>query len=97
MERLASFVSASFFWAVAFGAGWVFGWKWSADFEASYPDFATNLYVFFVLLASHTMEYLVRELIEYLRRPWGRDDGYSTVPDETGQHPPVQSEAADEG
>ena len=90
MERLASFVSAIVFWVGAFGAGWVFGWKWSADFEASYPDFATNLYVLIVLLASHTMEYLVRELIEYLRRPWGRNKG-------TGQHPPVQFEAADEG
>ena len=79
MERLASFVSASFFWAVAFGAGWVFGWKWSADFEASYPDFATNLYVFFVLLASHTMEYLVRELIEFLEQLRLRNGGYFRV------------------
>jgi len=79
MERLASFVSASVFWAVAFGAGWVFGWKWSADFEASYPDFATNLYVLFVLLASHTMEYLVRELIEFLEQLRLRNGGYSRV------------------
>ena len=79
MERLASFVSAIVFWVGAFGAGWVFGWKWSADFEATYPDFATNLYVLIVLLASHTMEYLVRELIEFLEQLRLRNGGYSRV------------------
>ena len=75
MERLASFVSASFFWAVAFGAGWVFGWKWSAQFVATHPDFATDLYMLIVLLASHTIEYLILELIELIEQLRIRTDG----------------------
>ena len=75
MGRLASVVSAVVFMAVAFGAGWVFGWKWSAQFEATHPDFATDLYMLIVLLASHTIEYLILELIELIEQLRIRTDG----------------------
>jgi hypothetical protein len=93
MERFVSSLVGVASWFVTAFTCWLFGWRWSTQFDAAYPDISADIYALIVLVLSHAIEFVGFEVGQLQR---GNASTGDAAP-RSAEQQPLRSPTTDEG